>query len=367
MRPTTTSITLLVAKNGIFAALLLLIALFALLNPNFFTFGNAQNILLQSAELGIIVIPLAFLVMSGSLDLSVGSVASAAAVTAALTMAATGNTLLGLAVALALGAFAGAVNGFLIAYLRLNPIVVTLGFLSIWGGFAQLVTGGKTVQRSSLPEDFRAIGTFSIGPVPIQIVLLVLAVALGWYFLRRNRLGKEVLAIGGNERAAHLMGINVSRRRFGLFVASGVAAAIAGVMLTAKVQSASPVIGSGMELQALTVVLLGGVAFEGGMGRISGVVAGLLFFKVLSNGLVFLQVSPFVQTILVGATLVLAVALDSSIQRTLKRAWGQLGRKAATAAPDHPSGSPGGSGADGNARSNTDDGDLAATRTGGRA
>lgn len=325
---TSSAITLFVAKNGIFAALVLLIALFAVLNPNFFTLGNAQNILLQSAELGLIVIPLAFLVMSGSLDLSVGSVASAAAVTSAMTMAATGNTLLGLAVALALGAVAGAINGFLIAYLRLNPIVVTLGFLSIWGGFAQLITGGKTVQRSSLPEDFRAIGTFSIGPVPLQIVLLVLVVALGWYFLRRNKLGKEVLAIGGNERAAHLMGINVRLRRFQLFIASGVAAAIAGVMLTAKVQSASPVIGSGMELQALTVVLLGGVAFEGGMGRISGVVAGLLFFKVLSNGLVFLQVSPFVQTILVGATLVVAVALDSSIQRMLRRAWGQLGKKA---------------------------------------
>lgn len=323
------SFTLFMAKNGIFAALVLLIALFAILNRNFFTIGNGQNILLQSAELGLIVIPLAFLVMSGSVDLSVGSVASASAVTSALVMSSTGNTLLGLLVGVAFGAFAGAVNGFFIAYLKLNPIVVTLGFLSVWGGFAQLVTGGKTVQRSSLPEDFRAFGTFSIGPVPIQIILLIVAVALGWYFLRRNKVGKEVLAIGGNERAAHLMGINVRARRFQLFMVSGVAAAIVGILLTAKVQSASPVIGSGMELQALTVVLLGGVAFEGGIGRISGVVAGLLFFKVLSNGLVFLQVSPFVQTILVGSTLVVAVALDSGVQRLLKRAWGQMGKKAA--------------------------------------
>lgn len=349
------SMTLFFAKNGIFAALLLLIALFAILNPNFFTLGNAQNILLQSAELGIIVVPLAFLVMSGSLDLSVGSVASASAVTAALVMASTGNTILGIVVAIGLGAFAGAVNGFLIAYLRLNPIVITLGFLSIWGGLAQVITGGKTVQRSSLPEEFRAIGTATVGPVPIQIVLLVLTVALGWYFLRRHRLGKEVLAIGGNERAAHLMGIDVVRRRFELFIVSGVAAAIAGVMLTAKVQSASPVIGAGMELQALTVVLLGGVAFEGGMGRISGVVAGLLFFKVLSNGLVFLQVSPFVQTILVGATLVVAVALDSSIQRMVKRAWAQRGRRAISRQPDKP----------GNDRADHDE--LTPNKHGGRA
>jgi len=321
------TLRLFLAKNGIFAALILLIALFAVLNRNFFSIGNAENILLQSAELAIVVIPLAFLLMSGSVDLSIGSVASASAVTSALVMSSTGSTVLGIGVGILLGVVAGCLNGFLVSYMGLNPIVVTLGFLSMWGGFAQLITGGKTVQRSSLPEDFRAIGTAAVGPIPLQIILLVVVVALGWYFLRRNRIGKEVLAIGGNEKAAHLMGVNVRLRRFQLFVASGAAAAIVGILLTAKVQSASPTIGSGMELQALTVVLLGGVAFEGGMGRISGVVAGLLFFKVLSNGLVFLQVSPFVQTILVGATLVVAVALDSSIQRTLKRAWGQLGRR----------------------------------------
>ncbi len=330
------SLRLFLAKNGIFAALVLLVALFAILNRNFFTFGNAENILLQSAELAIVVIPLAFLLMAGSVDLSIGSVASASAVSSAMVMSQTGSTLLGIAVGLLLGLVAGALNGLLVAYGGLNPIVVTLGFLSMWGGFAQLLTGGKTVQRSSLPEDFRALGTASIGPVPIQIVLLIAVIALGWYFLRRNRLGKEILAIGGNERAAHLMGVNVRMRRFQMFLASGVAAAIVGILLTAKVQSASPTIGTGMELQALTVVLLGGVAFEGGMGRISGVVAGLLFFKVLSNGLVFLQVSPFLQTILVGATLVVAVALDSSIQRTLKRAWGQLGRRSVSPPAEQP-------------------------------
>jgi ribose/xylose/arabinose/galactoside ABC-type transport system permease subunit len=328
------SLRLFLAKNGIFAALILLIALFTLLNGNFFTLGNAQNILLQSSELAIVVIPLAFLLMSGSVDLSIGSVASASAVSSALVMSQTGNTLLGIGVGLLLGLVAGALNGLLVAYGGLNPIVVTLGFLSVWGGFAQLITGGKTVQRSSLPDDFRGLGTATFGPIPIQIVLLVVVIALGWYFLRRNRLGKEILAIGGNERAAHLMGVNVRMRRFQMFLASGVAAAIVGILLTAKVQSASPTIGSGMELQALTVVLLGGVAFEGGMGRISGVVAGLLFFKVLSNGLVFLQVSPFLQTMLVGATLIVAVALDRSIQRTLKRAWGQMGKRSVDEASD---------------------------------
>jgi ribose/xylose/arabinose/galactoside ABC-type transport system permease subunit len=321
-------VKIFLARNGIYVALVLLIAFFTFINPNFFSFGNAQNVLLQAVELGLVALPLALLVMSGSVDLSVGAVASAGAVTAGLVMSATGNTLVGIGAGLAFGLLAGAINGFLVSYLGLNPIVVTLGFLSVWGGFALLITGGKTITRAALPEDFRAIGTATVGPVPIQIVILILAVAVAWYLLNRNRVGKQILAIGGNKRSAFLMGLKVRRVQFGLFVVSGFFASFAGILLSAKVQSASPTIGSGMELEALTVVLLGGVAFEGGVGRISGVVAGLLFFRVLRNGLVFLQASPFLQTIIVGLTLVIAVALDSSIQKIVKRSWAQVGKKA---------------------------------------
>lgn len=316
------------ARNGIFLALIVLIAVFSILRPNFFSFANGQSILMQATELGIIAIPAAFLIMSGTIDLSVGAVASAAAVTGGLAMSGNGSTLLGFIVAIGTGMAAGALNGFLVSYLRLNSFVVTLGALSVWGGFALLISGGKTIPRSDLPEAFRAIGTFKVGPIPIQIIALVVVIALGWYVLNHTKFGKEIRAIGGNERAARLMGINVKRSRFLLFVASGAFAAFAGMLLSAKVQSANPTIGSGLELEALTVVLLGGVAFEGGVGRISGVVAGLLFFRVLRAGLVFLQASPFLQTILVGATLIIAVALDSSIQKMISGSWAKLGKKA---------------------------------------
>lgn len=318
------------AKNGIFLALVVLIAVFSILRPNFFSFANGQSILMQAAELGLIAIPAAFLIMSGTIDLSVGSIASAAGVMGGLTMASTGSALLGFAAAIATGIVAGALNGFLISYLGLNSFVVTLGALSVWGGFALMMSGGRTIPRSDLPETFRAIGTMKVGPVPIQIVLLVIVVALGWYVLNHTKFGKEIKAIGGNQRAARLMGVRVERSRFLLFVASGAFAALAGMMLSAKVQSANPNIGSGLELEALTVVLLGGVAFEGGVGRISGVVAGLLFFRVLRAGLVFMQASPFLQTILVGATLIVAVALDSSIQKMIRKSWARLGKKAVT-------------------------------------
>lgn len=329
------------AKNGIFLALIVLIAVFSIMRPNFFSFANGQSILMQATELGIIAIPAAFLIMSGTIDLSVGAVASAAAITGGMAMAGTGSTLLGFAVAIGAGMAAGALNGFLVSYLRLNSFVVTLGALSVWGGFALLLSGGKTIPRSELPDAFRAIGTFKVGPIPIQIIALIAVIALGWYVLNHTKFGREIRAIGGNERAARLMGIDVKRSRFLLFVASGAFAAFAGLLLSAKVQSANPTIGSGLELEALTVVLLGGVAFEGGVGRISGVVAGLLFFRVLRAGLVFLQASPFLQTILVGATLIIAVALDSSIQKMIRSSWAKLGKKAVSddegGAPSAPS------------------------------
>lgn len=316
------------AKNGIFLALIVLVAVFSILRPNFFTFANAQSILLQAAELGLIAIPAAFLIMSGTIDLSVGSVASAAAITGGVAMSSTGSTVLGFVVAIATGILAGALNGFLVSYMGLNSFVVTLGALSVWGGFALLLAEGRTIPRAELPDAFRAIGNFKVGPVPIQIIALIVVIALGWYVLNHTRFGKNVKAIGGNERSARLMGVDVRRSRFLLFVAAGAFSAIAGMLLSAKVQSANPNIGAGLELEALTVVLLGGVAFTGGVGRISGVVAGLLFFRVLRAGLVFMQASPFLQTILIGATLIVAVALDSSIQRIIRSSWAKLGRKA---------------------------------------
>lgn len=330
----TERLKIFLARNGIFMALIALIAVFSVLRPNFFSLANGQSILLQAAELGLIAIPLAFLIMSGTIDLSVGSVASAAAVAGGMVMSSTGSTTTGILAGIALGALAGALNGFLVSYLGLNSFVVTLGGLSVWGGFALFLSGGKTIPRAELPEAFRAIGTLKVGPVPIQIVLLILVVAAGWYVLNRTQFGKNVKAIGGNERAARLMGVNVKGTRFLLFVTSGGFAAAAGLLLSAKVQSANPNIGSGLELEALTVVLLGGVAFQGGIGRISGVVAGLLFFRVLRAGLVFMQASPFLQTILVGLTLIVAVALDSSIQKVIRSSWAKLGKDATEEAED---------------------------------
>lgn len=313
---------IILVQNGTFVALLALIVFFASMNPRFLSLSNAQTILLQIAELGLIALPLAFLVMSGTLDLSVGSVASLAAIVSAKVMVENDSPWLGLASAVGVGLVAGALNGFLVAYLKMNALVITLGFLSVWGGMALFLTNGATI--SGLPDSFTALGTQMFGPVSLQIVILVLFTAAAWYLLNRMPIGRNILAIGGNSRAAHLMGIQVPRTRFLLFVLTSVSAALAGVLLSAKLHSATPSVGSGMEIQALTVVLLGGVALEGGAGRIGGVIAGLLFVGVLRNGLVILGVSQFLQTIFIGATLVVAVVLDGSMQQLLKRTWSSI-------------------------------------------
>ena len=315
-------IKILLAENTAIITLLLLVITLSILSPRFLSVNNALTIAQQVAEIGLIALPLAFLVMSGSIDLSVGAVASLGAVTSGMVASETDNLWLGIAAGLVVGAITGAVNGFLIAYAGLNPLVVTLGFMSVWGGLALFLTSGKTV--TGFPADARALSSFHLGPLSFQMIVLIAAAALAWFVLNRRPFGRQVLATGGNAKAAYLMGVNVRWVHMRLFLVTGVCAALAGILVSMKLQAAAPTMGTGMEFSALTVVLLGGVAFEGGKGKVSGVIAGLFFVGALRNGLVILGVSQFLQTVFVGLTLILAISLDKTIQQVLKRAWTNL-------------------------------------------
>lgn len=315
-------IKILLAENTAILTLIALIAVLSILSPRFLSVNNGLTVLQQVAEIGLIALPLAFLVMSGSIDLSVGAVASLGAVTSALVATSTDSLWLGIAVGLAVGVLTGTINGLLVAFAGLNPLVVTMGFMSVWGGVALFLTNGKTV--TGLPADARALSSFHLGPLSFQMIILIVAGLLAWYVLNKRPFGRQVLATGGNAKAAYLMGVNVRWVHLRLFIVTGVCAALAGILVSMKLQAAAPTLGSGMEFNALTVVLLGGVAFEGGKGKISGVIAGLLFVGALRNGLVILGVSQFLQTVFVGLTLVLAISLDKTIQQVLKRAWTTL-------------------------------------------
>ena len=317
---------ILLAKNGAIVALVLLVAVFTMLNPRFAQPANLTTIVLSMAEIGIIAIPLAFLVMSGSIDLSVGSVASLGSVICGIVATDTGNIWLGILAGAASGILTGGITGILVEHLRLNPLVVTLGLLNVWAGLALFLTNGRTI--TGLPAESRTLAGFSLfGVVPLPMLLLIVATIAAWYVLNHRPFGRQLLAAGGNQRAAFLMGINVRSVRLRLFVLAGFAASFAGALMTLKLQAGSPTTGSGLEFSALTVVLLGGVAVAGGAGRISGVIAGLLFVGVLRNGLVILGVSQFLQTMIVGLTLVVAISLDESLQRVLKSAWNNLAKQ----------------------------------------
>lgn len=308
-------IRITLVQNGVLFALIALIIFFAVANPRFLSGGNILTILTQISELGLIALPIAFLIMQGNVDLSVGSIAALAGVSAGLSMIATGSAGLGILVGFVVGGLAGLVNGVLISILGLNSFVVTLGFMSAWSGLALFLTNGKTI--SGLPEGFTAIGSSAPLGIRLPIILLVLGVITSWWVLNHTTRGREILAVGGNLRASQLMGLKIHSIRVSTYVVTGLVAGLVGLLLASKLAAASPVVGTGMELSALTVVLLGGIAFEGGSGRIRSVLYGLAFVGVLRNGLVIMGISPYIQTILVGLTLVVAVALDRGIQQAV--------------------------------------------------
>ena len=305
--------------NGVILAVVVLATVFAAINPRFISPANMLTILMSIVELALVALPLALLIMSGSIDLSLGAIATVGAVTFGMVSVSTGSVILSIAAALAFGLIAGSINGLFISVMGLNPIVITLGFLAIWGGFALFLTGGKTVY--GLPESAQELNSFSIGGVRIQLVIFFLAAIVFWILLNRLPIGKKVLAIGGSERVAFLVVITYKRIRFFLFVLAAAMATAAGVLLSLKLNASPPNVGNGMELRALTVVLLGGVAFAGGAGRISGVIAGLLFVGILSNGLVIVGVNEFLQTMALGVALVIAVTLDGTVRRVITNSW----------------------------------------------
>ncbi len=307
------------ARNGTLLGLVLLVIFFTFANPHFLTWRNAKNIGQAVSELGVIAVPLALLVISGAVDLSVGSVASLAGIVGGLVMMATDSALLGILSGLGVGVAAGVINGALVCYGNLNSIVVTLGSLSVWGGLALYLTDGQTV--AGLPDGFTNLASLTLFGIPVEIFVLAAAIAYGSLILGRLPYGRRLYAVGGNPRASFLMGVPVRRVRFLMFVQVGLAAAIGGLMLASKLSAATPITGQGMELNALTVVLLGGVAFAGGMGRVSGVVAGLFFVGVLRNGLVVTDTSQFLQQVFLGLTLIAAVAIDDTIRQFAHRAW----------------------------------------------
>ncbi|TML84294.1 MAG: ABC transporter permease [Actinobacteria bacterium] len=301
-------------SGGLLIALLVMGAIFTSMSKNFLTHRNLTVILLQVSIVGLVAIPQAMLVLSGYVDLSVGSVAVlAVAMFGQMARVDHHSLALSIAIALAVGAGWGLMNGVLISYLEFSPIIVTLGGFAGARGVAETIT--HDVTQFGFGDKFAYLGNGTILSVPVPAVIFLGFFVVGAYIWYEMPLGRHMMSIGADKIAARSRGVSTKLIPCVLYVFSGIAAAAGGLILTSELDGASPSIGIGLELQVLTAVLLGGVAFAGGRGSLWGVLFGILFIGVLNNGLILLNIGPYVVNLAVGAVLVAAAGADAFYQR----------------------------------------------------
>jgi ribose transport system permease protein len=302
-------------RYGIYAVLLVLVIFFTVTSENFFQSSNLLNVARQVSMLGIASVGFAFVLLLGGIDLSIGSVVTLVnIVTAWLMVTASMNPILASILALIMSAAIGFANGWIIANIRMPPLIVTLAMMIIIEGLAYLICQGLPIY--GFPKSYTWIGQGYIGPIPIPVIIMAIIMGIGSFILNKTYFGRYFYAVGGNEQAANLSGIKVKNVKYLVYTLSGFFAGIAGIVILSRTNSAQVLSGKGLEFDVLTACVLGGVSVTGGFGKISNVVAGVLILGVLSNGLVLLDVSQFVQMVIKGTVLMLAVAFDCLQRRT---------------------------------------------------
>jgi ribose transport system permease protein len=300
-------------RNGLFFALLVLIAIFAVIGRNFLTAGNFIVILQNVSVVGLIAIPGAMLILSGFVDLSIGSMAVFAAVAMGIAFEAGFPWWLAFLVGLATGPIWGVLCGWLVSYLGFSAIVVTLGGLAGLRGLELVFSDAFVVHLFGDQVEF--LGSGRILGIPVPVYVFFIAFTVGAFFWYLTPLGRYMTAIGADRQAAFSLGIPVRRVVLGLFVASATCAALGGLIQLAQLDASSQSIGLDLELRVLTAILLGGVSFVGGRGALFGVLWGILFIGVLDNGLLVARVSPYLAQFAVGLALIFAAGLDVLYQR----------------------------------------------------
>ena len=300
---------------GTFLCFIILFIFFSIIRPDvFLSLNNIYNIIEQAATLAIISATVTVVMVTGGFDLSVGTLASLAGVVAVDLMTKNFGILISILAALLVGAIGGLINGILVAYGGILPFIVTLATMTTFGGIALLYTGGATI-FSGIPEGFRVFGQGSVGPIPVSVLIMILVIGIIWITLEQTVFGRGLYAIGGNSEASYMAGINVRRLRMLSFVISGLGAALTGIVLTSRLFSAHPQAGNPFMLNAAAAVFLGATAFREGEPNILGTLLGVFIMGVLGNGLNILGVGSYVQAILTGIIIVLAVLLSGLSRR----------------------------------------------------
>ncbi|OBA00432.1 ABC transporter permease [Halomonas sp. G11] len=284
-----------------------------LINDNFLSGSNLANLVRQSSIIAIIAVGMSLAILTGGIDLSVGPVMALSGTLMAGMMVAGLPPTLAIVLGLLVGAAFGAFNGVFVAFAGMPPIIVTLATMGIARGLGLIYTGGYPI--SGLPEGFAFFGRGSLAGIETPILIMLAVYAVGYVLLSHTSTGRYLYAIGGNEEATRLSGIRVSRYKLLVYTLSGTTAAIAGLILTSRLMSGQPNAGVGFELDAIAAVVLGGAAITGGRGMILGTLVGAMLLGVLNNGLNLMGVSPYLQTVIKGLIILLAIYI--SRKRTL--------------------------------------------------
>ncbi|MCL4395531.1 MAG: ABC transporter permease [Chloroflexi bacterium] len=300
---------------GLIGVMIVVILFFSLLTPSFLTINNAVGIIYQVSIIGIMAVCSTFVVITGGIDLSVGSIMALSGLFAYFTLEATGQAVVpALAAGAAIGILVGLVNGIMVAQFKLPPIVVTLAMMSIARGLALLI-GEASLHLIRGPASFLFIGSGQVLGLPLPIYIFAAAALIVVFVQVRTPLGFAVFAIGENEAAARLAGIGLLRTKIWVYALSGVGAAVAGIILASQVHTASAVYGDGYELDVIASIVLGGTSLMGGSGSAHRSVIGALLMGIINNGLSVLNVDVSQQLIVKGLIIVVALALDHWLQR----------------------------------------------------
>lgn len=300
-----------VQNISLIVAVGLVVFLIGVQNPIFFTPANLIAIGTAVAVVGLLAVVQTIVIILGALDISVGSIAGLTSVTSAMIFTATSSAAIGAIGAIVIGVACGLVNGCIIVFGRVNPVIATLATLAAFKGVAQLVSDGRAQGYTGADPVFVFLARGTIAGLPSLIWVLIVIALLAHVVLRYTSIGRNIYAVGGNNIAARLGGININRYIIGVYMITGAVAAIAGILITARTGSGQPISGSeGLELQAITAAALGGAALKGGKGAIAGTILAVILLGVLTNGMTLLGVNTFWQNVAQGALLVIAVVIQ---------------------------------------------------------
>jgi len=296
---------LLKGELGLLLILVVLVITFMILSPYFFTSRNLLNITRQVSITLIVAIGMTFVILTGEIDLSVGSLAALSGVATAAALSASGSIFLAILTGLAMGFLMGSINGLLTVYGKVQSFIVTLAMLGIARGIGLVWTGGKPI--SGLPIAFGKLGAGYIGPIPFSTVIAVGVFIIAFYFMNRTKHGIYMRSIGANTQAAELSAIPVKKYRVIAFMISGILSGLGGILITSRLLSAQPTAAEGMELNVIAAVILGGASLSGGIGTVLGTLLGAMVIGVIDNGMNLIGVSAFFQQIVKGIIILIAV------------------------------------------------------------